>query len=191
MCCVCGCSIHDVCFDMNDYEPLLEWQNIKCRMGDKRDSCIDFVCLRCLQGQGMEVHGKISTSRSIASRSVSLSSSIRSYSSYQQPSEHCLLCGDSDGYLVLTTDGLWIHKRCGLLLRGVVYHLQGSVFAKDSNYRIESYLRTFVQFVLPPSECLGLLGGNRYRCQVCEKRTGSFVRCSVRGCSRVSTRMQS
>ena len=135
----------------------------------------------------MEVHGKGSSNRPISSRPLSLSSSVRSLSSHQQSSDHCVLCGDSDGYLVLTTDGFWIHKRCGLLLRGVVYHLQGSVFAKDSNYQIESYLRTFVQFVLPPSECLGLLGGNRYRCQVCEKRTGLVVRCSVRGCSHVNT----
>lgn len=30
MCCVCGCTIHESCFDMNDYEALWECQEIKC-----------------------------------------------------------------------------------------------------------------------------------------------------------------
>ena len=87
--------------------------------------------------------------------------------------------------VVFTTDGEYIHKRCGLLLRGIVYHLQGSIFAKKSENDTETYLRSFIQFVLPRTECLGLVESTRLRCQVCGKKAGFMVRCSVKGCGSV------
>lgn len=158
---------------------------------------LDFICIRCLQGQESEIKSRnipsgvsssraFSSSRSSLSRSsLQLSSPVRSLSVHPPSPGRCLLCGDSNGYLVFTTDGEYIHKRCGLLLRGIVYHLQGSIFAKKSENDTEAYLRSFIQFVLPRTECLGLVESTRLRCHVCGKKAGFMVRCSVKGCGSV------
>ena len=97
--------------------------------------------------------------------------------------ETCLLCGHSRGYLVYTTDGYLVHKRCGLLLRGSIYHLQGSVFSAKTG--VSAPQRTFIQFVLPPRKCWGVEDLGSHPCSVCGSSAGSGVHCSVMGCTQV------
>ena len=130
-------------------------------MGDGAQRHIVFICMRCLRS--------CAPSPRAASRLLL--------------NETCLLCGHSRGYLVYTTDGYLVHKRCGLLLRGSIYHLQGSVFTARTG--VSAMQRTFIQFVLPPRKCWGIEDLASRACSVCGSSAGSGVRCSVMGCSQV------
>ncbi|KAK8801095.1 hypothetical protein WA588_001921 [Blastocystis sp. NMH] len=120
-----------------------------------------FICMRCLR---------------------SCAPSLRAASRLLL-NETCLLCGHSRGYLVYTTDGYLVHKRCGLLLRGSIYHLQGSVFSAKTG--VSAPQRTFIQFVLPPRKCWGIEDLGSHPCSVCGSSAGSGVHCSVMGCTQM------
>ena len=130
-------------------------------MGNDAPRHVVFICMRCLRSGAPSLRA--------ASRLLL--------------NETCLLCGHSRGYLVYTTDGYLVHKRCGLLLRGSIYHLQGSVFTAKAG--ASALQRTFIQFVLPPRKCWGVEDMGSRACGVCGSSAGSGVHCSVMGCSQV------
>lgn len=130
-------------------------------MGEGAQRHVVFICMRCLR---------------------SCAPSLRAASRLLL-NETCLLCGHSRGYLVYTTDGYLVHKRCGLLLRGSIYHLQGSVFSAKTG--VSAPQRTFIQFVLPPRKCWGIEDLGSHPCSVCGSSAGSGVHCSVMGCTQV------
>ena len=135
---------------------------------------------------------------------------LRAVPASHVPAPHacCAVCGGRTGYFVLTVDGVLVHKKCGLLLRGSVYttlHSQmmteiGPIFRSPSAEE-----RTLVQFVLPSIDCMGLQsnamsGSPRgvsdrpnsglrrpLRCFECGETSGQFVKCSITNCGNVET----
>ena len=91
-----------------------------------------------------------------------MTSFLRSVPASHVPTPHacCAVCGVRSGFLVLTVDGLLVHKKCGLLLRGSIYSTHRSQLATELNPYLRSPTmeeRTLVQFVLPSEDCMGLL----------------------------------
>ena len=159
-------------------------------------SSADFVCSMCLLGS-------IGLERQVAAF-------LRAVPASHVPSPHacCFVCGGRTGYFVLTVDGVLVHKKCGLLLRGSVYSTLHSQMMTEISpiFRSPSAEeRTLVQFVLPAVDCMGLQsnarsdprGGVRnrpnaalrrpIRCFECGETSGQFVKCSITNCGNVET----
>lgn len=74
----------------------------------------------------------------------------------------CAICGLSGGFMVMTVDNQWIHKRCGLLLRNTIYNNNESYFSRNGiTSKEEAMKRTIVQFVLPMPENMGLVSNEK------------------------------
>ena len=135
---------------------------------------------------------------------------LRAVPASHVPSPHacCFVCGGRTGYFVLTVDGVLVHKKCGLLLRGSVYSTLHSQMMTEISpiFRSPSAEeRTLVQFVLPAVDCMGLQSNARsdprgavrnrpggalrrpIRCFECGETSGQFVKCSITNCGNVET----
>lgn len=136
------------------------------------------MCLRCLNDFNNSKPG----SASQQPQSVTHDKSNQQTTPYASQTCYCSICGHNNGYLVLTTKGTFIHKRCGFLIRGAIYHLQSSLLSKHLNNK-ELYIRTFAQFVISPLPWLGMT--TNHICKSCGRQTGLTVCCSVIGCNTV------
>ena len=168
-CVGCGVAVHESCMDLGHVQVLAQ-----------DDTFLYYLCTACLLGSdGLEKQ---------------VTSFLRSVPASHVPTPHacCAVCGVRSGFLVLTVDGLLVHKKCGLLLRGSIYSTHRSQLATDLNPYLRSPTieeRTLVQFVLPSEDCMGLLsnghshGENVMQCYECHGTTGRFVKCSITNCT--------
>lgn len=73
----------------------------------------------------------------------------------------CAICGLTQGFMVLTINGQWVHKRCALLLRNSIYNSKESYFSKAGiSSPADAANRTLVQFAIPSPECFGLVSND-------------------------------
>ena len=136
-CACCGCSVHEKCLDCPSYHIIAN---------DSQFGCphlfilllVDIICPSCLVG--------LNPDRKSHSHSKIVFSS------------QCCVCGLSGGFMVLTVDNCWVHKRCGLLLRNSIYNNAESYYSKGGIMNMgKAMSRTLAQFIIPSPENMGLV----------------------------------
>ena len=134
-CACCGCTVHEKCLDCPSYHIITTDSQFGCSRSFVL-LCIDIICPSCLIG--------LNSDKKSRSKAASLS--------------HCCVCGMSGGFMVLTVDNRWVHKRCGLLLRNSIYNSIESYYSKgDITNMMKAMSRTLAQFVIPSPENMGLV----------------------------------
>lgn len=131
---------------------------------------------------------------------------LRSVSAVRCSFAKCCVCDLDGGFMVLTVDNRWVHKRCGILLRNSIYNNIESYYSKTGITNMNKAMtRTLVQFVIPSPENLGMVSNEEYNCdvncynrirgslvnsrtlecQICKRKVGRFVKCSMNNCQHV------
>lgn len=190
-CLCCEVCVHTNCMDLERVMVIHSDDQFDCRRGSVASE-LDYICPSCLCGIG-PFSCQIASFMDYASSTISLS-------------YYCPICGCSSGYRVLSSEGVWVHKRCALLIASSMYNTRHSRFFPQTT--AEYAVRTLVEFVLPSSECMGVVnnemwgregrvrgrystmvvgknGGKVITCAECKENTGRFVKCSVPGCQQV------